>query len=251
MFERVKVVPINDHIWLLDDNNEGTGYVVAGKEKALIIDTMNGYEDVRAIAQTLTNLPLTVVNTHGHADHIIGNVYFDRAFLHPADVTLAEECFHSPEFQEAAQKYGLKPAEMVPIHGGDVFDLGGVQLEVIETPGHTPGSICLLDRKDRILFSGDTIVPHVWMQLPKSLPLTTLVHSLDNLLALGGAFDKIFTGHSTNEPLPASHCKEERDAVQEVIEGKTQNDEPYEWFGQVSKAHPYGDKKQWKVVYNG
>jgi hydroxyacylglutathione hydrolase len=251
MFERVKVVPINDHIWLLNDNNESTGYVIAGKDKALIIDTMNGYENVRAIAETLTDLPLTVVNTHGHGDHIYGNIYFDRAFLHPADFSIAEQCFSYAEFQKAVQKYGLKPAEMVPVHDGDVFDLGGIQLEVYETPGHTPGGICLLDRKDRILFSGDTVITQVWMQLPESLPLTTLVHSLDKLLALDGAFDKIFTGHSTEGPEPVSLCKAERDAAQEVYEGKTQNDEPYEWFGLVSKAHPYGDEKQWKVVYNG
>ena len=61
---RIKVSSINDHIWLLNDNNEATGYVIAGSERALIIDTMNGYEDVAAIAKSITTLPLTVVNTH-------------------------------------------------------------------------------------------------------------------------------------------------------------------------------------------
>ena len=60
---RIKVSSINDHIWLLNDNNEATGYVIAGSERALIIDTMNGYEDVAAIAKSITALPLTVVNT--------------------------------------------------------------------------------------------------------------------------------------------------------------------------------------------
>ena len=77
MFERIKISKINDHIWLLNDNNEATGYLVAGKEKALVIDTMIGYEDVHAVVRTLTDLPLVVVNTHGHCDHIYGNIYFE------------------------------------------------------------------------------------------------------------------------------------------------------------------------------
>ena len=70
MFERVKLKKINDHVILMNDNNEGTGYIVLGKNKALIIDTMNGYENVKEIAETVTDLPLTVVNTHGHGDFL-------------------------------------------------------------------------------------------------------------------------------------------------------------------------------------
>ena len=59
---RMKVSSISDHIWLLNDNNEATGYVVTGSDRALVIDTMNGYEDVAAIAKSITALPLTVEN---------------------------------------------------------------------------------------------------------------------------------------------------------------------------------------------
>lgn len=83
MFERVKLVQINDHIRLMNDADEATGYIVVGKEKALIIDTMNGYEDVKAIAETVTDLPLIVVNTHGHPDHIFGDVFLTRCICIP------------------------------------------------------------------------------------------------------------------------------------------------------------------------
>lgn len=140
---------------------------------------------------------------------------------------------------------------MVPVHGGDIFDLGGIQLEVYETPGHSPGSICLLDRKDRFLFSGDTIVAHTWMQLPECPPMATLLQSLNRLQTLRGEFDHIFFGHSTEGPENASFSELQRNAVWEVCEGKNENDEPYEWFGGVCKAHPYGEMNQWKIVYNG
>ena len=54
MSDRIKLSVINDHIWLLNDNNESTGYLVIGKNKALIIDTMNGYVNVKELAESLT-----------------------------------------------------------------------------------------------------------------------------------------------------------------------------------------------------
>ena len=70
-------------------------------------------------------------------------------------------------------------AEFLTLTEGDVFDLGGLFLEVYELPGHTPGGIVLLDRKDRILFSGDSILEQTWMQLPECLPMEQFLASLD------------------------------------------------------------------------
>lgn len=62
-------------------------------------------EDLRAIVRSLTELPVTVVNTHGHCDHIFGNVYFDEAWLHPADLPIAKD--HFKMFQAEMTKRGL------------------------------------------------------------------------------------------------------------------------------------------------
>lgn len=75
--ERIKLQQLNDHIFSMDDAGEAVGYLVVGEKKALVIDTMNGYEDVKAVARSVTDLPLMVVNTHGHCDHIYGNIYFE------------------------------------------------------------------------------------------------------------------------------------------------------------------------------
>ena len=73
---RTEIQRINDHIWLLNDHDDGTGYLVTGTDKALVIDTMYGQEDLKEAVKTLTDLPLMLVNTHGHFDHTYGNLYF-------------------------------------------------------------------------------------------------------------------------------------------------------------------------------
>jgi glyoxylase-like metal-dependent hydrolase (beta-lactamase superfamily II) len=102
-----EILPINDHIWLLDDNHEATCYVVAGRERALIIDTSIGLCNIRQTAEALTSLPLICVNTHGHGDHIGGNWAFGKAFMNLADLPLAKESMNSPEAQEGLKQFGV------------------------------------------------------------------------------------------------------------------------------------------------
>ena len=147
LFKRLKIQRINDHVRLLNDHDDGTGYLVTGTDKALVIDTMYGQEDLKEAVKTLTDLPLMLVNTHGHFDHTYGNLYFDKAYIHPADIGIAEAYFKADGFVQMMKETGRRPAEFEPILEGTVIDLGGIELEIYETPGHTPGSIVLLDRK--------------------------------------------------------------------------------------------------------
>ena len=245
--ERIKVKQINDHIWLLNDNDESTGYLVTGSKRGLVIDTMTGYGNVRKVAEEITDLPLTVVNTHGHPDHIYGNVYFEKVYIHPADIPVAERFYQDPDFVAAISKMNQHPAEFLTVTEGDVFDLGGLSLEVYELPGHTPGGIVLLDRKDRILFSGDSILEQTWMQLPECLPMEQFLASLDKIQKMQEEFDYLLTGHNL-ELVDASFCEIHRKAVWEVCVGIKDNDEPYSYFGGTCMAHPYG-KEPRRIVY--
>ena len=138
MARRANIIRVNEDIILIDDAGDSTCYLVMGEQRALLIDTANGQENLMEIVGELTELPVTVVNTHGHIDHIFGNVSFEEAWMHPADFKLHDEHFRLPEGEELKRR-GLKPCRLMPLEEDAVFDLGGIDLEVIPVPGHTAG----------------------------------------------------------------------------------------------------------------
>ena len=237
MEKELFIKEVRPGIYLMDEAHEATGYLVVGKERACVIDTMNGYNNLYVAVRKFTDKPVTVVNTHGHPDHIFGNVYFQEAYLHPADRPMAAEFVKEPEFVEACKQYGLSMPPFRDILPGDVIDLGGRTLEVFALPGHTPGGILLL-REDRILFTGDSVNHQLWMQLDGCLPLRAFVKELDKIMFLEDRADIILHGHARDaDDISLLRCM--RNGIAEICEGKTQNDRPYRWFGGEDMQHPY------------
>lgn len=186
MAESIVSRPLGQGRWQLIDERGGVMYLVTGKERALLIDTGFGVGDLVGALKALTHLPIVVVNTHAHADHIQGNGQFDEVRIHELDVPLIQHT----------------ETTLIPIRGGHLFQLGDRTVEVIAVPGHTPGSICLLDRITQTLFTGDS--PRsgpLWMHLPTSLTLAELRNSLLHLLGFRALFDTLAPAHG--DPMPA------------------------------------------------
>lgn len=249
---RAEIIPINDRITCINDNNESVCYLVKGDERALLVDTVNGFENLRDIVSGLTDLPLMVVNTHGHCDHIYGNIYFDEAYMSPDDFELSKEHFSFPDivkfmFDSAVKSMNgkqLKPCPLKPLHIGQVIDLGGVTLEVVDLAGHTPGSIGLLYREGRILFSGDGVNSHIWMQLDESLPISALKRTLQALKAQHGAeFDYVLHGHQPSL-MDAGVVDLMLKGCDELLSGDVAKDTDYKWFGGVCKSHEYAKNEK-------
>jgi hydroxyacylglutathione hydrolase len=243
MESRIKVKKMDDCVWLMDDNGEATGYLVCGEKKAVVIDTMNGIADVHAVVREITSLPLTVINTHGHCDHIFGNIYFDcDCFLHSGDLKVAAEHSKFPEFVKLCKEKKLEMPPFKTINDGDVIDLGGLKLEVISLPGHTPGGICLLLKEKRILFTGDSINHHLWMQLQESLPLKTFLENLNRISWVTENADRILHGH-TRDFDDISLFDVLLSGIRELIEtggnGDTRYSTEYKWFGGIAKQYPF------------
>jgi glyoxylase-like metal-dependent hydrolase (beta-lactamase superfamily II) len=146
-------------------------YLVLGTERALLIDTGMGIGDIRGVVDDLTDLPVAVVNSHAHWDHIGGNWRFAAIAIHRAEAdrlpngvpaarmrrAFADEHLHGPlPAGVDRDALALPPSRATSLlEGGEIYDLGGPRLEVLHTPGHSPGGIVLLDRDNGWLFSTD------------------------------------------------------------------------------------------------
>ncbi len=212
--------------------------LIVGEEKALLLDTGYGIDHLDKTIAQITDLPLIVVNSHGHVDHVLGNRFFDEAYLHPADIEVYQHhttqdrkldiCNMQNEHPElfpadfSSDEYLAEhKTKMLPMNEGDVFDLGGVRLTVIHAPGHTLGGIALLDDRDRLLLAGDAISPHVWMLLQESTNVATYIQSLQKLQKLNNQYDAIIAGHVPvllpNEMIDRLiHCAENIDPEKSV-----------------------------------
>ena len=188
-----------------------------------------------------------VVNTHGHCDHIYGNIYFEEAYLHPLDMELARQHSGFEGFVKRMKERGLCMPPFRPIAHGDVIDLGGLTLEVVHLPGHTQGSILLLLREDRVLFTGDAINTHLWMQLEDSSSLPDFLQALDKVMYLKEQADYILHGHY-GQFLPISLMERLREGVSELCRGETGDDQDYQFFGGPARQHLYDGGKA-LIVY--
>lgn len=155
---------------------EVISYLILGKERALLFDTGLGIGDIRSVVVPLTELPIVVLNSHSHYDHIGGNHQFEwiygpdsaytRARMTGLDHDQVADAVSPGWIWKAlpegfdASTYAIEPYEIDEYVGeGTLLELGGRTLEVILTPGHAPDSLCLLDRQNRLLFTGDTFYP--------------------------------------------------------------------------------------------
>ena len=170
---------VSEKVWVLSDHNFDNIYLIEGKDSALLIDTGIGAADLVSAVKKLTDKPLIVIITHGHPDHCGSNWQFEKVYIHPAD-SAAAHMLNLPETRAnmTANMMGnatLSPEEiysgpiyntrLLPLEEGQIFNLGGRFIKVMETPGHTPGEICLLDIGNKLLFTGDNNNSLVWLFL--------------------------------------------------------------------------------------
>ena len=232
-----KIENISSGLYLIKDPLDVNMYLIVGDEKALLFDTGYGVGYLPDTIRSITSKPLTVVLGHGHIDHANGAYQFDEVLLHIGDYELFKDNT-SPEtrgmilnnLKEENLELGCdekqwcnEPAcKLKPLVTGSLFDLGGLNVEVIDMAGHTGGSIGLLIREMRILLDSDSANEHCWMFLEQSLPVREYIAMLKRVKELD--FDTFYTAHSD---IP--HPKSDFDKYIKVAENATiEKSEPYD-----------------------
>ena len=192
-----------DHLYVIKENISNVHpvyrndplnmYLVLGSHSALLLDTGCGLYPLKPIVDDLIgDRKLFVLNTHTHWDHILGNNEFEEVYVHKKEAKIVSNpydlsflidspCEIVKKYEE--QNFSIPPAKIIKkVKDGFEFNLGEMTVKVIHTPGHSPGSICLLTNKNELFTSdvayyGDTF-------LPKRKTFPTVLQSLSNLINL-------------------------------------------------------------------
>lgn len=166
-------------------------FLLEGREKALLIDTGMTTADAKEIAESLTDLPVVLLNTHADRDHIAGNRAFDETYMSPAE-----------EENYIANGYDGTRGRIIPVRERDIIDLGDRPLEIIDNPGHTPGSIAILDVNRRVLIGGDAIQDGNIFMFGKYRNIRQYAESLQHIQSYRNRFDTVYASHGTFEVGP-------------------------------------------------
>jgi glyoxylase-like metal-dependent hydrolase (beta-lactamase superfamily II) len=234
-FEVFEVAPAVFALYEPHQAEETIGYLIVGDKQAVLFDTGMGINDVRKVTAKLTKLPIIVLNSHTHNDHVGGNWQFDTIYGMDTDFTRANARGSREDAQSEVapdqicgelpkgfdrKTYATRPWKITAYrHDGDRIDLGGRSLEVVATPGHTPDAISLLDGDHGLLFTGDTYYPGtIWLYRPET-DLDAYGASIRRLAALAPRIKMVLGAH--NIPVaPPSVLPELVTAFEAVRSGK-------------------------------
>lgn len=139
-------------------------FLVIGEHTAALIDTGTGVHKIsKKVYELIGERDLLVFNTHHHFDHVLSNYEFPEVYIHKLDfkeiMDYIDITFLEKKDILAYKKYDYKVPNCKTMNiliGGEKFDLGDISIEILHTPGHTRGSICILSSENH-LFTGDVI----------------------------------------------------------------------------------------------
>ncbi|MBY7142770.1 MBL fold metallo-hydrolase [Virgibacillus sp. NKC19-3] len=189
-------------------------FLLMGNENAALIDTGLGIDQINRITDQLTDLPIIVITTHVHADHIGSHGAFEKIYVHEDEVDWLINGIKGLPIEQIRKDIGrditkptpdtFDPSTYTPYQGkptgvlvdGDRIDLGHRTLKILHTPGHSPGHICIFDKEQGYLFTGDLlyIETPVYAFYPTTDPID-LVHSLERIAHMEGV-SRVFGSHN-------------------------------------------------------
>ena len=211
---KLPVTELQSGVFLLDEFSGTNCYLVVGSEKALLIDCGTGVGDLTGTIRDITPLPVEVIITHGHCDHFGGAFDFPQAYIHKDDLRFVNRI----QFTQFARRVftrgnsGLREngftvkdlrkrrcrTRLVPIEDGFTLSLGDKTIRVKHTPGHSHGSIAVIDDADKVIFTGDNCGDALWLFLPGRTSVEEWIPSAEWLYEQSETY-RVFWGHRVPE----------------------------------------------------
>lgn len=217
---------------------EVISYLILGGQKALLFDAGMGISNIQAVVAGLTKLPVSVLNSHTHNDHVGDNWRFSDIYGMDTDFTRANARGSKQDAQDElapdelcgplpagfdAKAYSTKAFHITHwVHDGDTIDLGGRSLRIIGTPGHTPDAIALLDAERGLLFTGDSFyLGPIYLYRPET-NLDAYVASMQILAVMAPRLRLLLPAHNTPVADPG-YLPKVVTAIQQVRRGEVKS----------------------------
>ena len=190
-------------------------YLLIGNIRSLLIDTGLGISNIYEEVLKLTDRPITAVATHIHWDHIGGHKYFPDFYAHADEIkwlngefplsieTIREMVVDRCDLPEGfcVNDYELfqgTPTKVLTDH--EIIDIGGREIKVLHTPGHSPGHLCFLEKSSGYLFTGDLVYKDILFAYYPSTDPEAYLDSLEKVAAL--PVKKVFPAHHSLDIQP-------------------------------------------------
>ncbi len=184
-------------------------YLIEGDNRAALIDTGIGLGDLETYIKGLTSLPITVILTHGHLDHVGGVSFFKDVYLSKKDKNLyqihVQHSMRKGYLDSMSIEYdpkdfaAVKELKFKDLNDNQIFDLGGINIQVLECPGHTLGSVMLVIKEERTIIFGDDCNNFTFMFDEDCPTLTDYKNNLLRIKKFESMWDKAYLFHGSGD----------------------------------------------------
>jgi glyoxylase-like metal-dependent hydrolase (beta-lactamase superfamily II) len=262
---------IGPGIWMIAEPQHVYSYLFEGSDRAIQIDTGLNVAPFRPVVESLTDRPISVVNTHYHFDHIGGNPEFEEIAIHELGAPLIE-IPNPPETYSGYLEYSegqLAAGEAVRPHDreflwmlgpeseprpfpadfdqdawtiptskatstfkdGDTIDAGDRTLTVLHLPGHSPDGVALLEEKTGFLFVGDCVGPGPIYAQFEDSSFDDLVKSARRLADINDSINVAVFGHYGRPVAEPDLFPEMADGLEKLASGEIPPTKAKDMFG--------------------
>jgi glyoxylase-like metal-dependent hydrolase (beta-lactamase superfamily II) len=195
---------IDDNFYSIEQDGVRSFMIIG--EYVLLIDSGRGGNNLLGQVRNYSDKPIKIVYTHADGDHTGDASDFTNRFMHPSEF----DYFHSKS---------ERPIPMNPVWEGEVIEVDNYKFEVILIPGHTPGSIALLEREKRFLIGGDSLQPGPIYMFGQGRNFYAFKSSMIKLQQYLDKFDYIYASHHQLK-VPSNIINQLLEGADKMIKGE-------------------------------